>query len=186
MRSLVSCSVFELGDKKEPPLPVKTFESLDVTNRIFLRILSTCAQEENLELRYTIHPFQHLRLNNPKKLNESEFDADIAVCMYPGLDHIGEELGHVLIDRRKAYRHAFIVTQRRVPDGEENLWEAIKLIPQAGVHRESKIYEPIPLQVRDGEDVYDGEEARMISHWNVLKIQEQNSRLQIQSILAII
>jgi|GEM_PF-2690763 len=185
MRYNLSCSVFELSHKKEPPLPIKNYTDIDASNRVFLRILHTSAQEENLELQYKVHPFQNLRLSSPEKLSEEKFDADIAVCMYPDLEHIGPELGHVLTNRRKMFRHVFIITQRQVPDSENDLWKAIKTLPQASINRGSILYEPIPQKVVDGDEIYDAEEGRLVSHWHVVDIRNKNARERIQTILAI-
>lgn len=185
MRSQLSCSVFELNDQKEPSSLTKTFNVIDPSNRVFLRSLRESAKEEDLELKYKIHPFQSLRLHSPEKLNNSEFDADIAVCMYPDLAHVGVELAHMMIERKKAFRHVFIVTRRMIPDGENDLWMAIRTLPQASVQLNSIILEPMPFQVVSGEDEYDTEKLHIMSHWHITKIREEDSPKRIQSILVL-
>ncbi len=186
MQLNMSCSVFELSNAKEPLRHQKNYEDIDADNRTWLSGMHSLAVKEDISLKYTVHPFPHLRLKEPEKLREKTFDADIAVCMYPDLSFVGPELAHLIVDRKQEYRHVFIVTQRYLPDSQQELQAAVSTIPRASVQMESLILESIPLGFREGEEVYDAEESRVISYWNVREIRKEDPRRQIQTILSIL
>ncbi len=186
MNTPVSCSVFELASPSEPAKHAKRYEDLDSSNRVFLKILGQCAHAERLRLDFRVHPFPYLRLKQPEKLNNVEFDADIAVCMYPELAQVGPELAHILIDRKKSFRHVFLVTRSDHPENSNEIKSAINTIPRASIRHSSMIYEPIPLSVSEGEDIYKADEANVMSYWHIQEIRKEDARRRIQTILLLV
>lgn len=182
MKMHASCSVFEISDPKEPSLPRKKFKHMDPDNRVFLRRFHAAAQDENIELQYRVHPYQHIRQVDPAQLENEIFDADYAVCMYPKISHVGPELAHLLYDRRRLFRHVFLVMREYTPD-EKGFYRGISAISAGNVQRESGIYEPIPLKTEVEKDSYDAEQQHLMSFWHVTSIRNERSREIMQSIL---
>lgn len=110
MLANLSCSVFEIQNLYEPAYINKNIEDLDPTNRAFLHDLNTSAESEGMNLELKIHPFPFLRAHKQEELKSSDYDSDVAVCMYPDIALVGPELAYLIIERKKAFRHVFLVT----------------------------------------------------------------------------
>jgi len=183
MHPKVSCGVFETN-KGEPEFSSKGYQKIDASNRSFLRLFGEAAFQEGLKLDYKIHPFTKIRNTNPRALTDEHFDAEYAVCMYPDLDQIGPEFGHLIHNRRKSFRHIFVVTQRSIPDREHDMRKALNSLTTRTIEREV-ILEPTPTHLEDGEERFDLEAANILSYWNVLSIRCPEFRQQMMTILAI-
>lgn len=130
------CSVFELQSPNEPLSVRKVFSDVDATNRAFLHNLETSAKSEGMNLTLKVHPFPYLRACKPEELKSPTYDSDVAVCMYPDITLVGPELAHLIIERQKAFRHVFLVTQNWNVDSIKMLWHGIQTLPQTTVKRE--------------------------------------------------
>jgi hypothetical protein len=172
-----------MSDPKEPQRDEKYFADIDPENRVFMRKLHSAAQNDNIEIDYRIHPFPKIRARAPESLQEPRYDADYALCMYPNIEYVGPELAHMMYERRKSFRHIFLVTRGYVWD-EDELRKGINAVPAMTIEMGSGLYQPYPMNEEDGTESYDPEKMNLLSYWHVHSIRDQYARQKLLSILS--
>ncbi len=178
-----TCSVFEMSEG-EPPRKQKKFYDIDPSNRSFLTILSRSAQEDGLELHYKVQPLPYIRTTDFTQVTDSRFDADYAICMYPNLQTVGPEVGHIILDRSKKYRHVFLVTRTRSPEHDVDLIKGLNAVTLHSLPIHGHIHEPQPIKTIDKEEIIDAEQGDVISYWSVKSIRNLDTRREILSVFA--
>lgn len=179
----IICSVFEASDENRETKD-KNFEDMDPDNRVFLKTLQQSAKNDLLNLSFKIHPFDRDRKRDPEIFSNTRFDADFAICMYPNLQYIGPEIGHLLLNRRNSYHHLFIVTQNYLPD-EDEIQRSLSTITTATISLRQTIETPCPTHLKNGEEQFDAEAGHALSFWRTKSIRKLDKRRHFLSLMAI-